>query len=151
MARREIEEWADAFIRELEGVSGPFSIARQVGWTPRVDVLEAEDFILVKAELAGVPADSVQLHYRSATHVLQVRGRRQEPMLDRGEAASAHQLEIEYGAFSRDIELPEGVMIDAGRARTAFRMGMLYAVLPKADARGGTIVIEGTIRMERIL
>ena len=72
-------------------------------------------------------------------------------MLDRGEAASAHQLEIEYGAFSRDIELPEGVMIDAGRARTAFRMGMLYAVLPKADARGGTIVIEGTIRMERIL
>jgi HSP20 family molecular chaperone IbpA len=150
MPRRQMEEWADFFIREFEGVSGPFSVARQIGWTPRVDVMEAADFVLVRAELAGVPASALQVHFRPGAHSLVIKGRRAEQLLSAEEACQAHQLEVEYGQFSREIELPSEAALDISRARTVFRQGMLHVVLPKLDENGGAVVIEGTIRLERL-
>ena len=41
-----------------------------------------------------------------------------------------HLMEIDHGAFSREVELPENV--DQGKIIAAYRNGMLWIEMPKA-------------------
>jgi HSP20 family protein len=93
-------------------------------WRPPTDVYETEDAIIVRVEIAGMrDADfAVQLVDRS----LNIRGVRQ----DISERRSYHQMEIPFGEFSTEIDLP--VPIAAEKIEAIYRDGFLRVVLPKA-------------------
>jgi HSP20 family protein len=84
------------------------SMVRESVWRPAVDVRRTAGGWLIKAELAGVPSDQVQVVVRGNSVVLSG-VRRDTP---REDGASCYAMEIAYCRFERRIELP-GPMEDA--------------------------------------
>jgi len=135
MARQDIDEWLWQVGNELQRLSEEMvrtrpAVAMGKGWEPRVDVLEDANRILVKAEIAGVRGEDIQLMYLPERHSLLIRGVR----LDEGDAthgrSSVHQLEIFYGEFQREVKLPDvPLLIDLMKAQ--YRNGFLLVLLPK--------------------
>jgi HSP20 family protein len=154
MASRELQDWIAHLGYELKWLSGDFTgapptIAQQRGWTPRIDLLESEDFFLVRAELAGVRASEVSLRYYADRNALVIRGQRIEDDDEGALSAAPHLLEIDFGEFSREIALPESTMILAEGVKTHFRSGLLYILLPKRDQEESSVVVEKTITVIR--
>jgi HSP20 family protein len=96
------------------------------GFRPQVDCVRSEDppALHVVVELAGVDPTSIKVVV--ADRVLVVAGeRRRRPLSGR-----YRQLEIEYGAFQRRIQLDEPV--DPAAASARYEQGMLTVELPIA-------------------
>jgi HSP20 family protein len=101
--------------------------SRAPAWRPPTDVYEMEDAIIVRVEIAGMRDDDfiIELDGRSLT----IRGTR----LDVSERRAYHQMEIRFGEFSSEVELP--VPIIAAEVAAEYSNGLLRVVLPKARAR----------------
>ena len=93
-------------------------------WRPPTDVYETEDTIIVRIEIAGMREDdfSIVLDGR----YLMVHGVRGETP----EKRAYHQMEIPFGEFKVDIELPHPVA--ASQIEAFYANGFLRVVLPKA-------------------
>jgi HSP20 family protein len=98
---------------------------RSHSWRPPTDVYETEDSIVVRVEVAGMHTSgfSISLDKRN----LQIHGNRP----DNSERRSFHQMEIPFGEFSTEVELP--CAVSAGLVEAIYRDGFLRIVLPKAD------------------
>ena len=96
-------------------------------WTPAVDVFSRESDLVIRAELPGVdPAKDVDISVEDG--VLRIRGQRKSEQRDEG--ANYFRMETSYGAFERNIPLPDGVNIDDIKA--AHKNGVLEVVVPGA-------------------
>lgn len=92
---------------------------------PRVDVIDREEEILVRAEIPGV--EKKDIHVDLSGQLLTVKGeRRREEKKEEGEYFRS---EIATGSFSRTIRMPEDV--DLEKAKAEFKDGMLEVHLPK--------------------
>ncbi|MBK1730982.1 Hsp20/alpha crystallin family protein [Thiococcus pfennigii] len=92
---------------------------------PRVDVIDREAEVLVRAELPGVERKDLAVELSGS--MLTIRGeRRREEKEERGEY---FREEIEHGTFHRTLRLPQEVMADEVKAE--FRDGILEVHLPK--------------------
>ncbi len=93
-------------------------------WRPPTDVFETENAFIVRVEIAGMREEgfSIELDGR----LLLIRGARP----DQQERRAYHQMEIRFGEFSSEIELPSPVKSDEVRAD--YQNGFLKVVLPKA-------------------
>lgn len=134
MARKETIEWffgatADWEILTTELESSTPRVARGAHWQPRVDIIEEESQIIVRAELAGVRLESFSVAYFSNRHSLMIRGTRTDSLLNHSKSV-AHQLEIIYGPFVREVELP-AVAVDHEKISATFQNGLLLIRLPK--------------------
>ena len=112
----------------LYGAASPRTHRRGTIWVPPTDVYETEDNLVIQAEIAGVqPSDfSVSLHERRLT----ISGSR----ADHGPARRAyHQLEVHFGEFRVEIDLP--VDVDSTRADAQYADGFLRVVLAKLKPR----------------
>jgi HSP20 family protein len=100
------------------------------GFRPQVDCYRTENppEVTVLIELPGVDSDSVELAVGDGT--LTVAGKRMRP---RCEGLVYQQMELEYGPFRRQVQLPEDV--DVAAARASYERGMLKVVLPIAPRR----------------
>jgi HSP20 family protein len=76
---------------------------KRPAWEPPVDVYETEDEFIILMALPGVSPENVSIILED--NRLLISGRRNLPI--RGEAL-IRRLEIPYGRFERDIELPPG-------------------------------------------
>lgn len=137
MPKRDVEEWFWQFGGELRQVSEEMRrprphMAGGRAWEPRVDLIEERHRLLLKADLAGVRGDDIQLLYIPERHALMLRGVRMEEDPDDVDRTGIHLLEIFYGDFQREIMLPD-VSIDADGIRATFRNGMLLVMIPKKD------------------
>ena len=93
--------------------------------TPRVDVIDRDEEILVRAEVPGVEKED--LHVDLTGQLLTLKGeRRREEKEEEGEYFRA---EISRGSFSRAIHVPEDV--DLEKAKAEFKDGILEVHLPK--------------------
>jgi HSP20 family protein len=124
--RREMDElFGDVF--ERAGLS-----RRRSGLWPAVDVAYAPDppRVIVTAELAGIRVDQLALRVEGRKLILAGR---------RGPAAAEgqvyHQVEIERGAFRREIQLGLDVLADEANAR--YQDGMLLVELPVVERATG--------------
>jgi HSP20 family protein len=130
--RDEIEELFDELWRVPR-----FSGLRR-GFRPQVDCHRSESppELTIVAELPGV--DPSDLHVVVDGRELVLEGERRRP----AGAGRYSQVEIEWGPFSRRIGLGEDV--DAGRARSSYRQGILTLVLPARERAGpsGPVQIE---------
>jgi HSP20 family protein len=92
---------------------------------PRVDVLDRDEEILVRAEVPGVEKKDLQVELGG--QMLTIHGeRRREEKEEKGEYFRS---EIAHGTFSRTIRLPEEVALD--KAAAEFKDGILEVRLPK--------------------
>jgi HSP20 family protein len=115
-------------------------------WAPAIDLVEADDHFLLKADLPGLSEEDVSIEVQD--NVLTVSGERkaEHERKERG----WYRLERSFGRFSRSLSLPEGVNADAISA--SFDKGVLEVRIPKPEERkprritigNGTPAIEGT-------
>lgn len=92
-----------------------------------VDVFETSTHIVVKAIIAGVRKDDLEISV--SRDMLTIKGKREE-FEEVGEENYFHR-ELFWGSFSRTILLPQEVDID--RAEATEDKGMLTLKLPKVD------------------
>lgn len=94
-------------------------------WTPACDILETREALVLRAEMAGVSQNQIEIHV--ADHVLTLRGERTFEKQE-GEI-EYHRIERSYGAFARSFTLPTNVSADQITAE--FRDGVLEIRMPK--------------------
>jgi HSP20 family protein len=98
-------------------------------WLPAMDLVEADDHYLLRADLPGVSEDDVKIEVEN--DVLTVSGERKAEHEQQGEGY--HRLERAYGLFSRSMTLPDGVDPEAVEAK--FERGVLEVRIPKPEQR----------------
>ncbi|NBC47317.1 MAG: Hsp20 family protein [Gammaproteobacteria bacterium] len=94
---------------------------------PRVDMIDREAELLVRAELPGI--DKEHVHIEVAGDMLTIRGERAHE--EKREEENVYRAEILRGAFSRTLRLPPGLDTDAAEA--TFEKGLLEIHLPKPE------------------
>ncbi len=100
-------------------------VAAEPSWSPRCDVTEREDAIVVAAELPGVQPGDMEVTV--ADGVLTIRG---EKRSEREETAQGRAYrERFFGSFERSLAIPQEV--DADRIEAHLKDGVLEVVLPK--------------------
>ena len=106
-----------------EGVHWRIAMRPHV-WRPPTDVYETEEVIVIRVEIAGMREQdfSVALEDRTLT----IRGIRS----DISERRAYHQMEIPFGEFSTEVELPAPIVNEGVEA--VYRDGFLLITLPKA-------------------
>jgi HSP20 family protein len=94
------------------------------GWTPALDVHQDDDTIVIRAELAGIPPDQVDVTVED--NVLTLSGTREE---DRSvEEGQWIRRERFTGRFQRSISLPPGV--DADQIKATADNGVIEIRVP---------------------
>lgn len=92
-------------------------------WRPATDVYETEDSVVVRVEIAGMKEEDFSISLTG--RLLTVRGNRPDIL----ERRAYHQMEIFFGEFSTEIELPAPVLSDEVTAE--YIAGFLRLVFPK--------------------
>jgi len=98
-------------------------------WVPPVDLVEAEDHFVLKADLPGLTEQDVSIEVQDGT--LTISGERGAEHESRGRGW--YRIERSFGSFSRSLTLPDGVDADAITAR--FENGVLEVSIPKPEER----------------
>ncbi|MCL4561244.1 MAG: Hsp20/alpha crystallin family protein [Chloroflexi bacterium] len=93
-------------------------------WRPPTDVYETEDRYVIQVEIAGMRDGEFSVSIEN--NIISIRGVRQD-VLDR---RAFHQMEIRYGDFGTDIELPN--LVDINLITAEYQDGFLWVNLPKA-------------------
>ena len=101
-------------------------------WEPKIDLLDKDGCLVLKAELAGVRGDDMQVTYNPDMNAIQLKGLRREEDYSDIDRIGCYQLEIYYGEFEREVRLPN-IPIDPSRMKAVYRNGMLIVLIPKVD------------------
>jgi HSP20 family protein len=96
-------------------------------WTPNTDVYVTESGLVIKAELAGMKSDSLEIIVEGQR--LRITGIR--PDCCRSPQCSFLVMEISYGPFETVLDLPAGY--DLNHAKAAYVNGFLRVDVPVAQ------------------
>ncbi|UCD42458.1 MAG: Hsp20/alpha crystallin family protein, partial [Chloroflexota bacterium] len=99
----EIEALTEGSQRWRNGVRSPI-------WRPATDLFETTDSIIVRVEIAGMREEDFSISL--TRNQLSIRGNRP----DIQERRSYHQMEIFFGEFITEVDLPGPVVADEVRA-----------------------------------
>jgi HSP20 family protein len=112
-------------------------------WSPAVDIFDAPDAIVLKAELPGISPDDIDIEVDD--NVLSITGERR--FEERVEEGRYHRVERAYGRFQRSVTLPPNVLTE--QITAGAENGVLEVRVPKVEeakprkisvqAAGGTI------------
>ena len=95
------------------------------GKTPKVDVIDRDDEVIVKAELPGVDKKDVDISVTNNTVTIKGSTSHEE----KEEKGDYYRCEMSRGAYSRTVMLPSDV--DEEKAKATFKDGVLELKLPK--------------------
>jgi HSP20 family protein len=140
---REVDRLFDAF----------FGAEREQGrrWVPPVDLVEADDHFVLKADLPGLTEQDVSIEVQDNTLTISGQRNAEHESSERG----WYRIERSFGSFSRSLTLPDGV--DAEAIAASFDHGVLEVRIPKPEERkprrveisagnGSTPAVEGTAK-----
>ena len=114
-------------VNRLFSKVGGGDVAERQSWTPQIDVIETEDAIKLKAELAGMDPKDINIEVQD--NVLTVSGERR--FEEEVKEDKYYRIERRYGSFSRSIALPQTV--DENRIEAKYDNGLLEVSVPKAE------------------
>jgi len=97
-------------------------ISRPYAWRPPTDVYEIDNAIIIRVEIAGMRETDFAISLIGRN--LRIRGIRQ----DTSEKRAYHQMEIPFGEFSTEFELP--YLVDSSEVGAIYRDGFLLITLP---------------------
>lgn len=96
-------------------------------WTPRCDVFETDNEIVIKAELPGVNKKDVKVNIEN--NMLTIQGERK--FEEETKRENYHRIERSYGQFMRSFTLP--AYVDTAKISAEFKDGVLRVSLPKVE------------------
>lgn len=97
------------------------------GRMPRMDVIDRDEEVLVRAELPGVEKKDLDVSLTENT--VTIKGSTRKEIKE--EKGDYYRSEISAGSFSRTVSLP--AEIDADKAKAEFKDGLLELTLPKIE------------------
>jgi len=118
MLQREIARLFDDFSRDLPAF-------KSTDLTPKMDVTETGQEVEVTAELPGLEEKDVEINVTD--NVLTIRGEKKAETEQKDK--NYHVVERSYGAFSRSLQLPDGINPEAIKA--VISKGVLKVTIPK--------------------
>jgi len=107
--------------RQMEAAA-PFE-----GKLPKVDLLDREDDVLVRAELPGVKKDDVDVTVEDYSVTIKASTRHEE----KEKEGEYYRREMSSGEYQRTLALPSAV--DQEKAQATFTNGVLELTLPKLE------------------
>ena len=117
---REIDRVFDAFFGQTDQ-------ARR--WVPPIDLVEAEDHFLLKADLPGLTESDVNIEVQDGTLTISGERKAEHEQREKG----WYRIERSFGSFNRSLTLPDGV--DPDRIEASFKDGVLGVRIPKPQER----------------
>ena len=102
-----------------------FDEGRSQRWVPAMDLVEAEDHFLLKADLPGLSEEDVNIEVRDNALTISGERKSEHEQRERG----WYRLERSFGQFSRSLTMPEGV--DPEAVEASFSRGVLQVKIPK--------------------
>ena len=96
-------------------------------WTPPTDVYETETRLIVRVEIAGMDEEDFSVRVEQGR--LLISGIRPETP----ETRAFHRMEINYGEFFTEVELPES--LDFTKIEAEYINGFLLVTIPKAQPK----------------
>jgi HSP20 family protein len=96
-------------------------------WSPPTDVCEIEDAYLIRVEIAGMKEADFALSLNQ--NALIISGTREDQLVQK----AFHQMEIHYGEFEIQVEIPTSV--EPHKASAEYKNGFLFIQLPKTTPR----------------
>jgi HSP20 family protein len=118
---REVDRLFDAFFGQSD--------RQGRRWVPPVDLVEAEDHFVLKADLPGLTQDDVSIEVQDGTLSISGERKAEHEQRERG----WYRIERAFGSFSRSLTLPDGV--DPNGIKAEFRDGVLEVRIPKPEER----------------
>ncbi|HET7586732.1 MAG TPA: Hsp20/alpha crystallin family protein [Gammaproteobacteria bacterium] len=97
------------------------------GRTPRVDVIDRENEVLVKAELPGVDKGDLDVSTSDRSVTIKATSHQE----NKEEKGDYYRSEIARGSYVRTVALPAEV--DGARCKATFKNGLLELVIPKLE------------------
>src|ERR671915_712305 len=122
----------EPFSREMDRLFDAFFGAGDAAgrrWVPPMDVVEAEDHFVLKADLPGLSEEDVSIEIQDGN--LTITGQRQAE--HEASEKGWYRIERSFGSFQRSLSLPEGINADAVTAN--FDRGVLQVRIPKPEER----------------
>ena len=120
---REVDRLFDAFF----GAGGESVAGRR--WVPPMDLVEADDHFVLRADLPGLDEADVSIEIQDNTLKISGERRAEHEESEQG----WYRIERSFGGFSRSLTLPEGV--DADKVSAEFDRGVLEVRIPKPEER----------------
>ncbi|MEW5806109.1 MAG: Hsp20/alpha crystallin family protein [Acidobacteriota bacterium] len=96
-------------------------------WTPRMDVYEDADSLVMKAEMPGINKDEIEINVDNGILTISGEKKRAKEV----EEKNAYRLERCYGKFSRSFSLPSSV--DTSTVKANYKDGVLEITLLKTE------------------
>lgn len=130
----EMERWFEGFFPRgwmrpvrtgwpsLGELAAPFE-----GRMPKVDVIDRDEEVIVRAEVPGVQKDDLDVSVSDNTVTIKGETKREE----KEEKGDYYRSEISRGAFTRTVMLPSTV--DTDKAKAQFKDGVLELTMPKVE------------------
>ena len=115
------------FNRHARYAQNERSESKPDNWSPLVDIYEAADKFMLRAELPGVDKEGVSVSIDE--NVLTLKG--EKSFVDAKEGEQWKRVETQYGEFKRSFTLPED--IDADNVSAAYKDGVLELSIPKIE------------------
>lgn len=94
---------------------------------PRVDLLDRNHELVLRAELPGVNKDDLEI--TMGDHFVTIKAQRHQEQKQEDE--KFYRYEMSHGTYQRTLTLP--VAVDDSKAKATFENGLLELSLPKAD------------------
>ena len=122
---REMTQVQNQFNRLVDQVWG--GRQERESWLPAVDVFDTKDAVVLKAELAGMDPDDIEIEVED--NVLTIKGERKfEETVD---DERYYRVERRFGSFQRSLALPQGVKPEEIAA--GYGDGILTVTVPKVE------------------
>ncbi len=118
---REVDRLFDAFF------GGAAQSARR--WVPPMDLVEADDHFVLKADLPGLGEGDVSIEVQDGNLTISGERKAEHEAHERG----WYRIERPFGGFNRSLTLPDGV--DADGISAEFDRGVLEVRIPKPEER----------------
>lgn len=107
------------------------------GWLPKVDVIERDDEVVVRAEVPGVEKKDLDISVTENSVTIQGQTRREQ----KEEKGNYYRCEISRGMFARTVTLPSEV--ETEKVKAEFKDGVLELTMPKVEkSKRRTIKLE---------
>ena len=96
-------------------------------WVPQMDLVEAEDHFVLKADLPGLAEGDVSIEVQDGTLTISGERKAEHEQSERG----WYRIERSFGSFSRSLTLPDRV--DPDGISASFDRGVLEVRIPKPE------------------
>jgi HSP20 family protein len=106
-----------------------FGFNYENSFSPRIDISEKDDKILVEAEIPGVKKDDLKITLQD--NILTIKGEKKKE--EESKDNNFYRSERSYGSFSRSFTLP--VEVNTDKVDAKFNDGMLMIELKKVEQK----------------